>query len=86
MRRSLRKLLVGGCGLPVCYVLPVVPLKIFYMGQKDELVLELAPICVICPSSNFRIIGYPVTFFFSLSGKVIHLVLLVNLWEQKNKF
>lgn len=63
MRRSLNKMLVGGCGLPVCYMLSLLPLKMFYMGQKDELVLELTPIGVIFPPPNLRIIDYHVVSF-----------------------
>lgn len=57
-------MLVGGGGLPVCYLLSVVvPLKMFCMGQKDDLVSELAPIYRICPPPNFRIIDYHVIIF-----------------------
>lgn len=55
---------MGGGGLPLCYLVSVVvPLKVFCMGQKDDLVPELAPIYIICPPPNFRIIGYHVINF-----------------------
>lgn len=64
MRRSLSEMLVGGGGLPVCFLLlVVVPLKMFCMGQKDGLVSELAPIYIICPLPNFRIMDYQVINF-----------------------
>lgn len=84
MRRSLSKMLVEGSGLPGCYLLSVVVLlKMSSMGQKDDLVSELAPLYTICCPPNLRITDCHVIIIFSLLGEVTNLVLLANLWEQK---
>lgn len=69
MRMSPSEMLVGGGGLPVCYLLSVVgPLKMLCMGWKDDLVCELASeisIYITHPPPNFRILDYLVIFFLS---------------------